>query len=263
MLFLSKRRLNRAQQHRWARISAANERNLAWYEMEREERDWREKVEVARANGWPMPIGGGLIKARFEIANGLRGIESGWDIDTVPIADFGNVNVAGAATIRAGLNTFPLINNAHAVIGSPDNLPFEQPGGLTTALNASRAAGTSVTGLAVVVGVYCVHVTIAAPPTVYQPAGTTANLRVLSSALTVTTTAAPATIATLNVTTAANFVDPLVISAPTERQAATPSGVVLTTASNVYNGDSYFGELAMTGALNHQGTLIYLEMEIL
>jgi hypothetical protein len=263
MIFLSKRRQSRAQQHRWARIAAANERNLAWNEMAAWGAEWREMCEVAARNGWPRPVTGGLIKARFEIANGLMGRESGWDIDTVPIADFGNINAAGALTIRAGLNTFPLINNAHAVIGSPDNLPFEQPGGTTTALNVSRAAGTSTTPLAVIVGAYCVHVTIAAPPTVYQPAGTTANLRVLSSALAVTTTAAPATIGTLNVTTAANFVDPLVISAPTERQATSPSGTVFATASNVFNGDSYFAELVMTGAVNHQGTLIYIEVETL
>lgn len=259
--YFTQKRLSEYQRRRWYRAEAANERNLYWAEMAREEREWAEKVEVARKNGWPLPVGGGLIKARYEITAGFMGKESGWDIDTIPIADFGNVNVAGATTIRAGMNTFPLVNAAQSVVSSPDPLPYQ----LSTlaAVNASRAAGTSTNPLALVVGVYVVHVTIAAPPTVYQPAGTTANLRVLSAAGAVTTTIAPATVATLNVTTATNFIDSATIAAPSERQVATPSGTLLTTVSGVFNGDAFFAELAMTGAVNHQGTLIYIEMEIL
>jgi hypothetical protein len=242
---------------RWDRAERANERNLYWAE----EAEWGKRIEMARQHGWPMPVGGGLIKARYEISAGLQGRESGWDLDTVPIADFGNVNAAGAVTIRSGLNTFPLVNPAPAVTSSPDPLPYQLS--VTSALNASRAAGTSTNPLAILVGVYVVHATIAAPPTVYNPAGTTMNLKVLSSALTVTTTATPPTLATLNVATATNFVDSVAISAPTERQVSTPTGTLLTTASGIFNGDSHFVEMAMTGAVNHQGTLLYVEIEVI
>jgi hypothetical protein len=261
MLFFTKRRMERAQRHRWARVEAAHERNLCWAEMDHEQREWAEKIETARRHGYPLPVGGGLIKARYEISAGLMGRESGWDIDTIPIADFGNVNAAGALTIRAGVNCFPLVNNAPTVVSSPDPEPYQLS--TTAALNASRAAGTSTNPLAILIGVYVVHATIAAPPTVYQPAGTTMNLKVLSAAGTVTTTATPPTLATLNVATATNFIDAPAITAPTERQIATPTGTLLTTASGVYNGDAMFVEMVMTGAVNHQGALLYVELEII
>jgi len=219
--------------------------------------EWREKVEAARRNGWPLPVTGGLIKAKTEIATGLNGRESGWDLDTVPVADFGNVNLAGAGTIRTGFNSFPLFNPAQAVTGSTDNLPFQ----LSTlaATNASRIAGSSTTFLAILVGCYLVHITSGAA--VYQPAGSTVNIRTIS---TVTTTGgAFTTLATINATTATNFVDSITIASPAERQVATPTGTLLATAAGVFNGDSTFAELVTTGALNVQGNLLYVELEVI
>jgi hypothetical protein len=263
MWFLTKRALSKAQQRWWYRLECVNERNLCWAEMDRERREWVEKVEIARRNHWPLPVGGGLIKARFEIAAGLNGRESGWDIDTIPIADFGNVNVTAAATIRAGLNAFPLVNPAHSVASAPDSLPYE----LSTlaALNASRASGTSTNFLAILVGVYIVHANIAAPPTAYAQAATTLNVKVLSTVngTTTTTTAAPPTLATFSLAGATNLMDTPAITAPTERQVSTPTGTLLTTASGVYNGDAHFAEAVMTAAVNHQGTLLYVELEVM
>lgn len=263
MWFFSKPSLTKAQKRWWYRAEKCDERNLYWAEMDREQREWREKVERAVRNGWPLPVGGGLIKARFEIAAGLNGRESGWDIDTIPIADFGNVNVAGAATIRSGMNAFPLVNPGQTVAQSPDPLPYQLS--VLAALNASRAAGTSTNFLAIMVGVYVVHANIAAPPTAYAQAATTVNVKVLSTVngTATTTTAAPPTLATLSLSGATNLMDTPAITAPTERQPSTPTGTILTTASGVYNGDAHFAEAVMTGAVNHQGTLFYVELEVM
>lgn len=260
MWFFSKPSLTKAQKRWWYRAEKCDERNLYWAEMDREQREWREKVERAVRNGWPLPVGGGLIKARFEISSGLMGKESGWDIDTIPVADFGNVNLAAPGTIRTGFSTFPLVNPAQVVVQSPDPLPFQ----LSTlaATNASRVAGSSTNPLALLVGCYLVHITSAGA--VYQPtATTTMNIRTISA---VTTTGAGfTTLATIVATTAANFVDSLTIAAPTERQVATPTGTLLTTSSGIFNGDSLFAELAFTvgASLNVQGNLLYLELEVI
>lgn len=242
---------------RWDRAERANERNLAWQEMDREQREWGDKIEAARRNGWPLPVGGGLIKARYEISAGLMGKESGWDIDTIPIVDFGNVNLAGAGTIRTGFDTFPLVNPAQAVVQSPDPLPYQ----LSTlaATNASRVAGSSTNPLALLVGVYLVRITSGAA--VYQPVTTTINVRVISTVTTVG--GAFTTLATFNASAGTNFVESIAIAAPSERQVATPTGTLLATVSGMYNGDSMFAELVAAGALNVQGNLLYIEAEII
>ena len=246
-------RQKRATQQRWDRIQRADERNQAWAEMF----EWREKVEAAIQHGWPLPVGGGFIKARYEISAGLLGRESGWDIDTMPIADFGNVTLAGAGTIRCGFNTFPLVNVSGTVAASPDPEPYQ----LSTlaATNASRVAGSSTNPMSVLVGAYLVHITSGAA--VYQPAGSTVNVRSIS---TVTTAGAGfTTVATINATTAANFVDAMVISSPAERQIATPTGTLLSTVAGLFNGDSTFCELVTSGALTVVGNLLYVELEVM
>ena len=283
MLLLAKRRISKFQQRRWDRIEAANERNLCWQEMNRQRAEWRELLEVAVQNRWPIlrthwqqaeailrrsreqyswATGMlGIIKAKTEIATGLNGRESGWDLDSVPVADFGNVNVVAAATVRAGFSTFPNVNLAQTVTSSTDSLPYQ----LSTlaALNASRASGTSTNFLAVLCGVYCVHANIAAPPTAYAQAATTMNVKVLStvSNTATTTTAAPPTLATLSLNAAANLLDSLTITSPAERNVATPTGTNLTTVSGIYNGDCHFAEAVMSAAVNHQGTLFFVELE--
>ena len=253
MLFLTKRRISRAQQRYWDRAEACEERNLAWREMH----EWTEKVEAARRNRWPMPVGGGLIKARYEISSGLQGKESGWDIDTIPIADFGNVNLAAAGTIRTGVNTFPLVNPTHTVQSSPDPLPYE----LSTLAAASggRVAGSSTNPLAILVGVYLVRITSAAA--VYLPVTTTINVRVVSTVSAVG--GAFTTVATFNASAGTNFVESIAIASPAERQVATPTGTLLTTAAGVFNGDSTFVELVAAAALNVQSNLLYVELEVI
>lgn len=197
-----------------------------------------------------------MIKARWEISSGLLGKESGWDIDTMPIADFGNVNLAAAGTVRSGFNYFPLVNPAH-IIKSPDNMPFENPGGTLAAASGDRQIGSSTQPMALLVGAYLVHVTAAGA--VYQPAGTTVNVRVVNSVNAVA--GALTTLATINAATAANFADVMPIVAPAGRTFS-PEGLPNAAAATIYNGDALFAEIVTTGALNVQGNILYIMLEI-
>lgn len=194
-----------------------------------------------------------FVKAKFDIASG-RIIESGWDIDTMPIVDFGNVNAAGALTIRGGFNTFPLTNPAH-VIGSVDPEPFELS--TITAINGDRQIGTSTAPIVLMLGAYCVHITGAGA--VYNPTTTTLNIRVISASG--ATAGAFTTLATLNVSTATNFVDVVPITATTGRNVSI-TGTNLTNIAAIFNGDSVFGEAVMAGAANHQSNLFYSMLEL-
>jgi hypothetical protein len=195
-----------------------------------------------------------FVKVKFDMALGHQSQEGGWDVDTMPIADFGNINAAGALTIRAGFNTFPLVNPAH-VIGSLDPEPFELS--TLTAVSGDRQIGTSSGTIVLLLGAYCVHITGAAA--VYQPATTTFNVRVLSSALAVG--GAFTTLATLAVNTAANFVDQVPITATAGRTISI-TGTTLAGIAGLFNGDSVFGELVMAGAVNHQGAILYGMLEL-
>jgi hypothetical protein len=96
---------------------------------------------------------------------------------------------------------------------------------------------------------------------VYLPVTTTINIRAISTVAAVG--AAFVTIATFNASAGTNFVESMPIVAPAERQLATPSGVLLSTVSGVFNGDSHFAELVAAAALNVQGNLLYVELEVI
>lgn len=196
-----------------------------------------------------------FVKAKFDIALGRDGAESGWDIDTMPIADFGNVNVAGAATIRTGFNTFPLVNPAHA-IGSLDPEPFELA--TLAAVSGDRQVGTSQSNIVLLLGAYAVHITGGAA--VYQPAASTFNIRVVSTNGAVG--GAFTTLATLVLNTATNFVDVIPINAPSARQISITGAAPLATIAALFNGDSTFCELVAGGALNVQANLLYAMLEV-
>jgi hypothetical protein len=195
-----------------------------------------------------------FVKVKFDMALGHQSQEGGWDIDTMPIADFGNVNAAGALTVRSGFNSFPLVNPAH-VIGSIDPEPFE----LTTlaAVTGDRQIGTSAGTIVLLLGCYLVHITGAAA--VYQPVTTVYNVRVISTNLAVG--GAFTTLATLNVSAAANFVDQVPIVATTGRTVSI-TGTTLAGIAGLFNGDSLFGECVMGGAVNHQGAILYGMLEL-
>jgi hypothetical protein len=198
-----------------------------------------------------------LYKDKWAFMNGWMNRESAWDIDCMPIADFGNVNAAGALTIRSGFNTFPLTNPAH-LVGSLDPEPFEAPYTTLTAITGDRQVGTSTTNLVVLLGCYVVHITGAGA--VYQPATTTFNLRVISASG--ATGGAFTTLATLVVNTAANFVDVVPVVATTGRTITITGFTPNTAIAGIYVGDSLFGEMVMGAAVNHQGSILYAMLEL-
>jgi hypothetical protein len=234
------------------KVLRAAERNEAWAELH----EWGEKIEAAKRNGWPLPIGGGLYKDRWALSQGQFTSEPGasaWDIDCMPVADFGNITAA--ATVRTGFNVFPLINPA-AALGSPDPEPFQLPGGTLTAVVGDRQIGSSRLPLVVVIGAYVVHITAAAG--VFQPAATTLNIRVVNAVTTVA--GAFTTEATLAINAAVNFIDQVPITATTGRGIATLDGRALTNVFAAFNGDAIFAELVAGAAI--QTNLLYAMLEL-
>lgn len=199
--------------------------------------------------------GSALVKSRFSQSMGLFGRESGWMIDNFPTVDWSQINAAGAVTFRSGITSFPSFNPAH-VLGSVDPMPYEQ--GVLTAASGDRQIGSSAQAIALLLGVYIVHITSGGA--VYNPATTTLNVRVVN---TVTTVAgAFTTQATINVATAANMVDSVPIASTTGRQVSL-TGTNLTNIAALFNGDSLFAELVLGGATNIQGNILYAVAEIL
>jgi hypothetical protein len=179
--------------------------------------------------------GYGLVKTRFQISTGLGGREAGWQIDNVPIADYGGFSTV--TTYRSVLTSFPLINPAH-VIGSTDPEPFEQA--TLTAVTGDRQVGSSLGQLAILLGCYVVHISSGAA--VFQPAATTVNIRVISTVA--ATGGAFTTEGTVAVNTAANFVDQIPLAATTGRSVSI-TGSVLTNIVALFNGDTLFSELVL------------------
>lgn len=199
--------------------------------------------------------GNALVKSRFAQSMGLFGRESGWMVDNFPTVDFSQITAAGALTFRTGITSFPLFNPAH-VLGSLDPMPYEQA--VLTAASGDRQIGSSSQAIALLLGVYLVHITSAGA--VYQPATTTLNIRVVSTVAGVA--GAFTTEGTINVATAANMVDSVPIASTTGRQVSI-SGTNLTNIAAMFNGDSWFAELVLGGATTIQGNLLYAIAEIL
>lgn len=197
--------------------------------------------------------GYGLYKDRWAEALGLLGAKGGWDIDCMPVADFGNVTAA--ATVRTGFNIFPLINPATSVLRSPDPMPFQEPGGTLLAVNGDRQIGSGYQPVCILIGAYVVHVTAAAA--VFQPAATTLNIRVQNSVTTVG--GAFTTLATLAINAAVNFIDQVPIVGTTGRFVSQDGGANAAAAA-LFNGDTVFAELVAGAAI--QTNLLYAMLEL-
>lgn len=268
------------------RVLRTVERNQLWDEMGPDS-SLREKVAAAVRRRLPIPnefyraarqrqrlverrnpFAAGLFamyKSRWDLSVGGMagpGQGGGWEIDDMPIVDFGvNTSVAQNAFVRSGLNIFPLVNPFSA-LGSPDPHPFQDPGGTLTAIVGDRQVGSGRQGFVLCAGCFLVHSTGAGA--VYQPAATaTVNLRVQNNVTTVT--GGLTTEATINVTTAANFIDQMPIVATTGRTLTTADGVARTNIFVIYDGDFCVGELANTNAaaLNVQGNILFMMPELL
>jgi hypothetical protein len=191
-----------------------------------------------------------FVKNKFQTALGLDSREGGWVIDNVATADFGSMTAA--ATQRQLLTAFPLFNPAH-VIGSLDPEPYELS--TLTGVSGDRQIGTSTGHVALLLGCYCIHITAAGG--VFQPAATTANVRVVSSSG--ATAGAFTTEGTLVVNTATNFVDQIPIVATTGRTVSI-TGTAITNIAGLFNGDSLFAELVAGAATQTNLLAILAEM---
>ncbi len=194
--------------------------------------------------------GYGFVKTRFQSSLGLDSAQAGWTLDNVATADFGGITAA--ATQRQLLTAFPLFNPTHP-LGSLDPEPFELA--TLTAVSGDRQIGTSAAHVAILLGCYCIHVTAAGG--VFQPAATTANVRVVSSSA--ATAGAFTTQATLVVNTAANFVDQMPIVATTGRTVSL-TGSVQAGFAGLFNGDSLFAELVAGAAIQTNLLAIVAEL---
>jgi hypothetical protein len=194
-----------------------------------------------------------LYKDRWAEALGLLGAKGGWDIDCMPVADFGNITAA--ATVRTGFNILPLVNPATSVLRSPDPEPFQEPGGTLTAVNGDRQIGSGYQPLAILIGAYVVHATAAGA--VFQPAATTINIRVMNAVTTVA--GAFTTLATLVINTAVNFIDQIPVIGTTGRFVSQDGGANAAAAA-LFNGDTVFGELVAGAAI--QTNLLYAMLEL-
>jgi hypothetical protein len=241
-------------------LNPRQRRVLEFRESRREAGDWDQYIEDSLRKGI-VPSAAramrimGLYKDRWTLSQGQFTSEPGgsaWDIDCMPVADFGNATAL--ATIRAGFNVLPLVNPFTA-LGSPDPEPF-QVSGLLTAVSGDRQIGSSRLPVVICAGCFLVHSTGAA---VFQPAATTFNLRVQNAVAAVA--GALTTEATLAVNTAANFIDQVPIVASTGRVVGKADGSAITNVFALFNGDYAVGEMVAGASL--QGNIIFAMLELL
>jgi len=190
-------------------------------------------------------------KLRHAISQGLLGGDgSGWQLPGTTFVDFGELNLAGAATVRKFAIGLPL---ASGLPKNPDNYP-----GVLAAANAGRVLGSGSSQFATLTGAWCVHITGAGA--IYNPAGTTVQIKVISTVL-ATFGALTNLSAAFSVTTGANGIDPIAITAPAERQVNANGSGLLTTCAYLFNGDVVIVELVVAGILNFESNIFGVALE--
>lgn len=193
-----------------------------------------------------------MRKNRSAVATGLYGASS-WEHKWV-VVDFSHDVLAGANTITKAAIVLPIPNTSLAT-GGPDAFPDA----LAAAVGARRI-GSGSAPLAILTGVFVVHFTPGSPPTVYQPAGTT--VQVFASSV-VTTVGGNATALTgaFAVNAATNFIDPITITAPAERQVTVGGEALQTTSANLYGGDAVYVSYVTGGAIDPTGKVLAVILE--
>src|SRR5438034_1425901 len=142
----------------WSELTDRQKRRLEARAIANEDEEFRHQplLWIARDRR-----GYALYKDRWAEVLGLVSGSGAWDIDCLPVADFGNQTLVG--TVRCGFNLFPLINPARSVLKSPDPEPFEEPGGLITGTAiGDRQIGTGLKPVVILIGAYILHATSAA-----------------------------------------------------------------------------------------------------
>jgi hypothetical protein len=239
------------------RLFLADERNS----YIREEQEWGRIVEEARRRGWPLPVAGGVNTFRKSLSQGFDDQASSWNFP-IDVADFSSDNFAGASSNRYVNAMFPLTNPFH-ILKSSDNYPSEQPaptGGKLTVATATRAVGTGNTPIAFLVGCWLVHATGALAGYNGAAAITAVNIRVASTSGPAAGSVGPTTVATIAPGTV-NIFEAVPIASPADRQVGF-EGVLLATLASLYNGDILLSELVTSGALNIQGNIVAVMVEV-
>jgi hypothetical protein len=242
---------------RWERLQLADERN----HFVREQHEWGRVVEECQRRGWPLPVGGGVNTLRKSISQGFDDQSSTWYFP-IDIADYSSDNFAGASSNRYVNAIFPLTNPFHTV-KSADNYPSEQPlpsGGKLTVATTSRAVGTGNTPIAFLVGAWVMHSTGALAGYNGAAAITAVAVRVASTSGPAAGSLGPTTLATIAPGTT-NILDAIPVSSPADRQVGF-EGVLLATLASLYNGDILLSELVTSGALNIQGNIVAVMVEV-
>jgi hypothetical protein len=235
----------------WGELSDRQKRRLEARAIFNEDEEFRHKPLIWIAQD---RRGYAMYKDRWAEVLGLVSGSGAWDIDCMPVADFGNQTFVG--TVRTGFSMLPLVNPAMTVLKSPDPEPFQDPGGLITgAVIGDRQIGTALRPIVILIGAYVYHATAAAG--VFQPAASTINIRVQSCALTVG--GAFTTLATLVLNTAANFIDQIPIVGTTGRFVSLEGGANAAAAA-LFNGDAVFAEMVAGASL--QGNVVYAMLEL-
>jgi hypothetical protein len=239
------------------RLFLADERN----HFLREQHEWGRIVEESRKRGWPLPVGGGVNTLRKALSQGFDDQMSTWYFP-IDIADYSSDNFAGASSNRYVNAIFPLTNPFHT-LKSGDNYPSEQPaptGGKLGTATASRAVGTGNAPTAFLVGVWLMHATGALAGYNGAAAITAVNERVISTSGPAAGSLGPTTLATIAPGTT-NILDAIPIASPADRQVGF-EGVLLATLASLYNGDVLISELVTSGALNIQGNIVAVMIEV-
>lgn len=189
-----------------------------------------------------------MRKNKNAIALGLLGASS-WE-HKIAVIDFSHDVLAGAASItKAGIILPP--NNTSLQLGGPQDA---FPDALA-AISGTRQIGTGKAALAVLTGVFVVHFTPGSPPTVYQPASGTIKVSVSSVFNAIGGNAVDLT-AAFSLVAAANFLDPVVITAPTDRQYPVDGAAAIATAAQLFAGDAVYVTWTTTGPVDPTGKVL-------
>ena len=189
-----------------------------------------------------------MRKLKNAIAQELLGA-SGWE-HKYALVDFSHDVTVGALTIVKSAIVLP-IPNTSLQMGSPD----EYPSALLAAVG-NRKIGTGGGPLAILTGVFLVHYTPGSPATIYNPAGTTVQVKATSSVTSAGSNPDNLTGA-FSAATGANLIDPVVITAPANRQPANPNGLAaLTTAAMLFAGDLIDVTYITAGAIDNTGKVL-------
>lgn len=172
------------------------------------------------------------------------------------VVDFSHDITAGALTIVKSAIVLP-IPNTSLQLGSPDDF-----GPVLVAAVGNRKIGAGSVPLGILTGVFLAHYTPGSPAVVYQPAGTTVQIKAYSAVAAVGSNPDNLT-AAFSAATGANLIDAVAITAPANRQPQNPNGTgLLTTAAMLFAGDLVDITYITAGAIDNTGKVLSVILQV-